>query len=345
MNITFAHPEVFALLLLPLLLAWLWRRYGGENDLQAAKNSLIQRFRHPWWALFAGAKKPAVKKVGDPPLWAKVLRAGILLAVVVALAEPGHEQIVTHRKVVHSQHQLMVVVEDSVTLQLHDYGTPARPQTRLAAIKGALAGLIDGLDKARLGVVLYGDQAATLLPLTFDLALAKHAVGRIQPALLGRTDEAVGEGLALALRQPHLDGVILISDGLNRASRLPLLQVLALAKQHRVPLFTIGVGTGGGYVSKTAGLLFQPLDPTPLKRLAQLSSGAYFGIHDNAGLQATLQTITQRTGQQWTQTQTKREWVSQARWPATLALVLALIYIGLAVRWATRQEAMIDAAG
>ncbi|SIO17954.1 Ca-activated chloride channel family protein [Sulfurivirga caldicuralii] len=344
MNITFAHPEVFALLLLPLLMAWLWRRYGGENDLQAAKNSLIQRFRHPWWTLFAGAKKSAVKKVGDPPHWAKVLRVAILLALAVALAEPGREQVITQKKVVHSQHQLMVVMEDSVTMQLHDYGTPDAPQTRLDAIKGALAGLIDGLDKARLGIVLYGDQAATLLPLTFDLVLAKQTIGRIQPALLGRTDEAVGEGLALALRQPHLNGVILISDGLDRPSRMPLLQVLALAKQNKVPLFAIGVGTGGGYVAKTAGLLFQPLDPAPLKRLAQLSGGSYFGIHDNAGLHAALQTITQRTGQQWTKTQTRREWVSYARWPAVVALLLALVYIGLGLRWATRAEAITDAA-
>lgn len=344
MNITFAHPEAFALLLLPVLLAWLWRRHGGENDLQAAKNSLIQRFRHPYWALFAGAKKTVAKKVGDPPLWAKVLRASVLFALVVALAEPGREQVITQKKVVHNQHQLMVVVEDSVTLQLHDYGTPDAPQTRLDAIKGALADLIDGLDKARVGIVLYGDQAATLLPLTFDLALAKQTIGRIQPALLGRTDEAVGEGIALALRQPQLDGAILISDGLNRPSRMPLLQVLALAKQHQVPLFTIGVGTGGGYVAKTAGLLFQPLDPAPLKRLAQLSGGAYFGIHDNAGLRDALQTITQRTGQQWTKTQTRREWVSYAHWPAAVALLLALIYIGLGLRWATREEAVSDAA-
>jgi len=339
MNVAFAHPEAFALLLLVPPLAWLWRRSGGENDLQAARNSLIQRFRHPLWTLFVGAKKTAAKKVGDPPLWARGLRLLLLVALVTALAEPGRERIVTHEKVVRTQHQLMVVIEDSVTMQLHDYGTPDAPQTRLAAIKGALARLIDGLDRARIGLVLYGERAATLLPLTFDLALAKHAAGRIQPTLLGRTDEGVGDALALALRQRDLDGVILISDGLNRPSRLPLLQVLALAKQRGVPLFVIGVGTGGGYVAKTAGLLFQPLDPAPLERLARLSGGAYFGIHDAAGLRQALDAITRRTGQQWTQTQTTRTWTSLAHWPLLAALLLAILYMGLALHRAMKAEA------
>lgn len=336
-DITFAQPYWgWLLMLLPLW--WiLYRRFGGQNLLEIVKNGRTGHFRHPFFHVFLGAKKSAVKILGGPPWWLRLLQNVMVVVGVLALMQPGREQVVQQVETVHARHQLAFVVESSVTMTLSDYGSDDAPVSRMDAVRGALAALMKRLDQGRYGLVLYGEQAATWLPQTQDRQLFIDTLSRLQPYLLGRTDEGVGAGLGLALRQENLDAVVLISDGINRPSHISLTQVVALAQARKVPLFTVGVGAGKARPRETAGLIFQPLDAGPLRQLASLTGGQFFAIHDADGLQQALAAIERKTGTRWTESRQIKQWQDFSPWLMGVLLALMGLY-GALIWWLARRE-------
>ncbi len=336
-GVQFAAPYLGLLVLLWPLFVWLHRYYYRPDELETLKKGAVGHFRHPLVPVFAGTKNRISKKRGRPPLWQPFLRGLILLVAMVALMQPGREKVIQQYETVHSRHQLMFVLESSVTMILKDYALNGVPQARMTVVKAALSQLMQKLDKGRYGLVLYGETAGTLLPLTFDKQLFIHTLDRIQPYLLGRTDEGVGAGLGLALRTKALEAVVLISDGMNQPSRISLTDVVALAQQRKVPVYTIGVGAGSHLQqSKTAGLLFQPLDAAPLKALAQQTGGQFFSIEDVQGLQTALQAIMQQTGSRWTETRVEKQWQGYSAWLIAVLLGLLTVY-GLLGWWEARR--------
>ncbi len=337
MEITFAHPQwAWLLALLPLWWA-LQRRFRGVSVPETLKKGHTGHFRHPFFHVFVGVKNPTRKFSGGPPVWLSGLQAMVLLLGVLALMEPGRERVVQQVETVHARHQLAFVVESSVTMTLPDYGTDSRPLSRMEAVQVALTGLMERLDQGRYGLVLYGEQAATWLPMTTDRQLFVETLKRLKPYLLGRTDEGVGAGLGLALRQGDLDAVVLISDGINRPSGISLTEVVALAQARKVPVYTVGVGAGKARPRNTAGLIFQPLDAGPLRQLASLTGGRFFAINDGEGLMRALAAIQRHTGSRWTETKQLKQWQSFSPVLIGLALGLLMLY-GVAVWWWIRRE-------
>ena len=338
MDFTFAQPQwAWLLALIPLWWA-LYRRFGGTHMLEVVKNGHTGHVRHPFFHDFLGAKKSTRKKTGGPPWWVRLLELSMVLVGVVALMQPGREQVVQQVETVHARHQLAFVVESSVTMTLPDYGTETQPLSRMDAVRVALSDLMRQLDQGRYGLVLYGEQAATWLPQTADRRLFIDTLARLKPYLLGRTDEGVGAGRGLALRQDNLDAVVLISDGINRPSRISLTQVVALAQARKVPIYTVGVGAGKARARKAAGLIFQPLDAGPLRQLATLTGGQFFAINDQKGLQEALAAIQRNTGAHWTETRQIRQWQDFS--PDLIRVLLALMALyGVLVWWWARREA------
>ncbi len=337
MDFTFAQPQ-WAWLLALIPVWWvLHRRFGGTHLLEVVKNGHTGHFRHPFFHEFLGAKKTTRKKTGGPPWWLRLLELVMVLVGVLALMQPGREQVVQQVETVHARHQLAFVVESSVTMTLPDYGTADHPLSRMEAVRVALTELMKQLDQGRYGLVLYGEQAATWLPQTPDRQLFIDTLGRLKPYLLGRTDEGVGAGLGLALRQDNLDAVVLISDGINRPSSISLTQVVALAQARKVPIYTVGVGAGKARPRNTAGLIFQPLDAGPLRQLATLTGGQFFAINDQSGLQQALAAIQRKTGTHWTEIRQVKQWQDFS--PVLIRVLLALLALyGVLIWWRSRRE-------
>ena len=146
-----------------------------------------------------------------------------------------------------------------------------------------------------LGRMSAGDQAAVIsfddtvrvdLGLSADLELAEAAVQGIGLGKDTALYDAVNKGLDILGRASTKRlALIILSDGKDNRSRLKRPEVLALAKQKAVPVFTIGLGPG--------------IDETSLTDLASGSGGSFFRAAGPRDLIRLYQTIADQLRNQY----------------------------------------------
>lgn len=177
--------------------------------------------------------------------------------------------------------------------------------SRLDAAKRMARELVLAVPKSvRVGLVAFSDYAQILVPPTTDRHEVLEAIERLQPqqatsigsailmgvrALPGR--ERAGE--ELLRRQQGIfpttppspppnpadlppGALVLFSDGVSNFGIDPM-EAVQVARQYRVRVHTVGVGSPTGQVQTVDGqLVFIPFDPQGLQQVAQLTGGRYF---------------------------------------------------------------------
>lgn len=198
-----------------------------------------------------------------------------------------------------NQAALVVEIDTSKSMVATDIAP-----SRLDAAKRMAKELVLATPRSlRVGVVAFSDYAQVLVAPTTDRQEVLEAIDRLQPqqatsigsailmgirALPGR--EQAGEDL-LRRQQGLLPGyppspppsadlppgaLVLFSDGVSNYGLDPM-EAVQVARQYRVRVHTVGVGTPTGQVQTVDGqLVFIPFDPNGLQQVAQLTGGRYF---------------------------------------------------------------------
>jgi Ca-activated chloride channel family protein len=176
------------------------------------------------------------------------------------------------------------------------------------------------------GVVVFGDTAFTLCPLTSDAALVAAALDRIEAGMAGEST-ALGDALALSVKRAAggsavgagrstVDGgalapgvaidpvaeargeplegrlVVLLTDGRSNAGTVPVDVAAALARATGTRVHTVGIGTRGVVAMARRGgrraLRFErhDLDMETLAGVAATSNGRSFEAHTSGDLAA-----------------------------------------------------------
>lgn len=331
-----AEPAWLTLLLiLPIL--WILRRYWpGQTDWAHFNQKRSVKFRH---SLIQKAnfnqKQPGLGK--NNIFWAflmHLLRLFILIALTLAMANPQRQEKLSLTPQTETVRDIVFVVESSVSFSLNDYQLNGKPAKRMTVVKSVLDNFISQLVGNRFSWILFADQAYTLMPITSDSTTARLMLKRLRPYLAGRGDEGMGEALGLALEQAKQSTkttqkriVVLISDGLSRKSKIPIQNVIGYAKALKIPIYTIGVGAGNASADKRlySGLIYQTLDSSMLKIIAQKTGGKYFQIGGGKQLSTVLNAISRSEGVQIKTPVLKHKIIHLA----PLLLLLALILLGV----------------
>lgn len=310
----FAAPHwLWLIALWPL---WMVLLYGarlplGEDDIGALQARQQSRFWHPLIHLQQGGRQPVVKRraLGWRKALLELLRGVVICSVALALAQPERLQPEPPKPQQKTVRDVVFVIESSTTFLLEDYRLNGQPESRMNAVKRVLDGFMGSLSGNRFGLIIYAQNAYTLMPLTSDLLAARLYLKRLKPYLAGRTDEAMGEALGLALKQTEAGMqqgdentlkrvVVLISDGLSQPSRLALDEAENYAQMMNVPIYTVGVGASSAEADArdTAGLIYQALEAESLRRLAAATNGQYYQIGGGDDLQNVLAAIDRSAG-------------------------------------------------
>ncbi len=321
----FEHPIFLAaLLLLPAMLLFRSRR-DREPALGVPCASVLADLPRAW-------------TLGLYPVLTAIphLTAGLL---ILALAGPQWGNTVTTRT--SEGINIILAVDVSGSMAALDFSEQDKAINRLEAVKQVVHDFIKGRDGDRIGLVVFGSEAYTQVPLTTDYPTINKVLDRVAIGSAGR-QTAVGDALGISLKrllgQPGRTGiVILLTDGRSNAGVLSPVDATRIAAQEGVKVYTIGVGG-----NKPAPFLINDplfgqrvvyervdMDEAMLTTMARDTGGKYFRARDKNSLQAiyaAIDTLEKNT----VKVTTHGRYKNLYPWFAGPALVLLILWFLLA---------------
>jgi Ca-activated chloride channel homolog len=273
---TFAHPEMFWLLLVLPVMAYFhfWRENFRTSD-----------FRFPTIAHLKNMRGGTRVWLRHLPFLLRFIGTGLL---VVVLARPQLFDKEVKRSV--EGIDIILCLDTSTSMAAEDL----KPN-RIEAAKNVAEDFVKGRMADRIGIVPFAAQSFTQCPLTTDYSVVVSLLGDLR---MGMVEDGTAIGMALAtavnrLRESEAKSkvVILLTDGQNNRGELDPVTAAHAAQAMGIRVYTIGVGTRGyaPYPVETVfGKRYQNvpvnIDEEMLREIAKLTGGKYFRATDERAL-------------------------------------------------------------
>lgn len=255
----------------------------------------------------------------------------IWLALCVALARP--QWVGDPETPPRSGRDLLLAVDVSGSMSAEDMVIGGRRMNRIEAVKRVLADFLERRAGDRIGLLLFGQSAYLLTPLTYDIDALRQQLDTIVVGIAGR-ETAIGDAIGLSIKRlrerPAAQRVlILLTDGVNTAGALDPMKALELAEIEGLRIHTVGVGSAAG--TSFLGLRMgagAEIDEVMLKRIAERTGGGYFRARNAAEL-ANIYLEIDRIEPVEQDGEPLRPRIELYRWPLGAALALALAWLVL----------------
>ena len=227
---------------------------------------------------------------------------------------------------------MMLAVDLSASMGEEDMELGGRLVDRLTAAKAVLADFLDRRVGDRIGLVVFGDRAFALTPLTLVRDSVRQQLDASVVGLAGRAT-ALGDAIALStkrLQQQETEQRVLIvlTDGVNTAGVLEPAKAAQIARDAGVRIHAIAFGGEGGGALSVFGFSLptggDEVDEAGLQKIAQLTGGRFFRARDTealAGIYAEIDALepVKRQGQ------AVRPKIERYPWPLGLALAVGVL--------------------
>ena len=254
----------------------------------------------------AGWAAPALlpNMTDRPSPWRRHLPVALLL-VGVALLLVGFARPNATVTVKRQEATVVLVLDVSGSMAAKD----SLP-TRLAAAKAVALHYVDALPSGyRMSVVTFSDHAAVSASPTHDLTSVRAAITQAKAgpqgtALADAVVKAVNAGRTVkgtqkGTRPPAV--VVLLSDGGQTAGRYTPQQAAAWARQQKIPVSTVSLGTPDGVVIQPLKGGYNeriqvPVQPAVLQLIARSSGGRFYRGAGSVDVKSTYSELGSRVG-------------------------------------------------
>lgn len=251
----------------------------------------------PFQPAVTGLNRLAVPGLGPRRVSLRALVAGVpdvlavagLLLMVLALARP---QITRKEEVVTSPGlDILLALDTSGSMRQDDMRTSRGFAARIDVAKGVGADFVEQRPNDRIGLVVFGEEAFTYIPLTLDHDTLRDTLATVEVGMAGSRGTAIGTAIAVAAkRMKVLEApsrvVVLLTDGQSNAGRLSPIEAARAAAALDITVYTIGVGAVGGGFD-------EGVDAKALSEIADATGGRFFRATDASALQQVYQTISE----------------------------------------------------
>jgi Ca-activated chloride channel homolog len=304
---TFASPEFLpALAAIPLV---------------AAAYALARRRRRRFAVRFPATG--VLAGVGGPR-WRRLLPGALLAAaaatVGIAFARPQTTAAQPVEKA-----SVILVTDESGSMSANDV-----EPSRLEAARAAAEDFLDRAPKSLLvGFVGYSSQTNAVVEPTLDHDAVRAALESAQADGGTATGDALDAALDRLATRHAPAAVILLSDGQTTEGSDPL-AAAQRAKQLRIPVSTVALGTADGTVLGPSGEPIQvPPDPATLQQISRITGGTFTETADAGQLGDVYKKLGSKLG-------TKRVKRDVSSSFASAGAVLLLAGLGTGLRWRAR---------
>ncbi len=278
-NFEFLNIEFLWLLILIPLLA-VWHFFTRKKDAAVLTMPSIKGFK---------AETSILAKL-KPILY--VLRLLALAAIIIALARPRNVSVSKKTKT-NKGIDIVMAIDVSASMLARDL----KPN-RLEALKKVAVNFIDRRPNDRIGIVVYAGESFTKTPITSDKGIVKRSISELKWGQL-ENGTAIGMGLGSGVNRlkeskAKSKVIILLTDGVNNAGNIDPRTATELAKELKIKVYTIGIGTNGmadfpwSRDPRTGKLNFRKqqvtIDEKLLEEIAAETEGKYFRATDNESL-------------------------------------------------------------
>ena len=334
-NIQFENP--LALWLLPVSLLFLSLGiYSFTRQLQSwsslYESQGQQHYRHPLAPLLSKIHETSETKASHGFI-KKWLAYAVLLGLLhLSLAQPYR---LGEKLPEPPQYRdIIFLVDTSVSMILRDYLVQSQRTDRMSMVKSVLQHFIKGLSGSRLGLVIFSEQAYTLVPLTTDHELLKYQLQRLQAASLTgrRTDPGKALLYTLNTLTPRLQAgekpvLVMLTDASRPVRNIDPRIAAALIRQKGLRLHTIAIGAGSEAAKEetASSLIYQPANFTLLEEIATAGGGEFFSADSQSSLNQVLQNI-QATEKQHIKLKPVFIKITLYYWPLCIALIWILLW-------------------
>lgn len=206
-----------------------------------------------------------------------------LILMCVALARP---QMIYENRVVKKNGIDIAISLDLSQSMLQDDFSP----NRLEKAKEVLGEFIDKRRNDRLSLIVFGGDAYTKVPLTFDHNVVKEMVSKLTvDDITSNNRTAIGMGIGVALNrlknsEAKSKVIILLTDGENNSGEMSPSAAADIAKELGIKIYTIGIGAREIQIPTLFGyqtVRNNELDENLLQNIAKTTGGEYFRAGDS----------------------------------------------------------------
>lgn len=231
--------------------------------------------------------------------------------------------------------QLMLALDLSGSMSEVDMRLGGRPAARIVVARAVLDDFLARRRGDQVGLVVFGQQAHVMAPVTRDLDSVRAQLADAVVGLAGQ-ETAIGDAVALAVKrlrnqQQGQRVLVLLTDGVNTAGVIDPRKAAELAAHDRVRIYTIAFGGEGG--RGLFGLRMpsarNSLDEESLRQMAQMTGGQFFRARNSdelAGIYAQID------GLEPVQVPAAVQRLRLERYPPWLAAALALLALAVLLR-------------
>lgn len=277
----FYHPDfLWLLLLIPILL-------------------VLRGKRGPAPALvFSSTAIASILASGRKTLPGRLLATCKLLAVgclILAFARP--QQGNTTTEIEASGIDILLAVDVSGSMEAMDFTLGGKTVNRLKVVKSVVDQFIGERPNDRIGLIAFSGRPYLISPLTLDHDWLRR---RLEALSIGMIEDGTAIGSAIGIGTSRLHNqqaksriLILLTDGINNAGKVPPLVAAEAAQALGIKVYTIGAGTRGEAPTPVTGPLGRKrlvrakvdIDETTLKKVAELTGARYFRATDTSSLE------------------------------------------------------------
>ena len=231
---------------------------------------------------------------------------------------------------------IVLVLDMSLSMQADDI-----QPTRFEATQQVVLDFLSRRPNDRIGAVVFGRDAYTLMPLTSDKEALKNVIQEMQLGIVDGRGTAIGNAVGTGLNRLRRSEakskvIILLTDGDSNAGNVTPDQAAELAAAMEVKVFTILMGQSGeNRVKRGTGLFGQPIfdvgnfpvNPELLERMSERTGAEHFRVSDRRSLEQSFHRILDELEKTQMEDagQVFGELFPAFLWPALFLLLLELI--------------------